>query len=916
MQIRIRGPDGQTSVQIDDTATVAELQSTIAETTGLQAFDLKYGFPPRCLDLEQLDAVDLLCDIDLKLHGEQITAVARQIHDLPLRPAAGSPNNVNFGDQELNLSLPWQRLLQGPGLPSGALEYIGNAAANRMMIMYDEIDEVDEGLQMVHALQRFEQIAGRPFGMPDLSTQDVGSESYEEGSLCGVCRRIDLNQGFFPSHCLEEDAEWTVHNRHFKVGHLRNHQSKCPLCRLMVRAISNEPAFSRAFDAASDDSECSWHFWLHAEAYLGREEDDRTLKRRDLCRLEIYSVAHTTGPTVSICVEQSDERIETGNIGMGRMITQDQVDFYRITNWLSTCRDLHGAPCNCALVGNSVYDKGKLTLRMIDVEQGCIVEVSQDCPFVALSYCWGPSTVNHLKLTTNAIEQMTAPGSLSPDAPNVPTTIADAIILTKNINERFLWVDALCIIQDDPNDVATQIQAMDLIYSSAKLTIVAGTGSDAWAGLPGVRPHSRSLTQTLEKCGDLTLITTLPTLETALQGSHWETRAWTFQEKILSRRILIFARGQMFFYCNTASWSEDIILEPSTHFNTNTKIRRKAGFDSFSKPDLAPERHDFFGAKYRFPVHPLTYLNEPWLPGRKDIALNEPKYQYETLVKELTSRHLTTQADILNAFQGVLNLLRSSFRGQFLWGIPVDFLESVLLWQGVSGGAAGNASALSRFPSWSWASAYAPVSMPLFHRHRRHGGVRSVTIFFQVHPDTPSKVHRLSSDFESCRSPMTRFKIGFMTGTSYTNWKVRHVLSSNNVAFDRALCFYSEVAELRVSLNPKEVARETEANVPQQDEGTASMREYDILDNNDQWLGVIYLPHEWRARQPEKLPFVLIAGEVEGGYYGIPAALLAHIMLFESTNGVSRRVNVPHDIFLRFDDWKALRRELELIILV
>ena len=78
MQIRVRGPNGQSTIVIDDTATVAELISTIAEKTGLPTFDLKSGFPPRPLDLNKFDALDLLCDIGVKLHGEQITAIAKE----------------------------------------------------------------------------------------------------------------------------------------------------------------------------------------------------------------------------------------------------------------------------------------------------------------------------------------------------------------------------------------------------------------------------------------------------------------------------------------------------------------------------------------------------------------------------------------------------------------------------------------------------------------------------------------------------------------------------------------------------------------------------------------------------------------------------------------------------------------------
>jgi hypothetical protein len=59
------------------------------------------------------------------------------------------------------------------------------------------------------------------------------------------------------------------------------------------------------------------------------------------------------------------------------------------------------------------------------------------------------------------------------------------------IGERYLWVDSLCIVQDDPQEKHGQIANMDAIYGNAILTINAAAGQDANAGLPGVRPLSR-----------------------------------------------------------------------------------------------------------------------------------------------------------------------------------------------------------------------------------------------------------------------------------------------------------------------------------------------------------------------------------------------------------------------------------------
>ncbi len=72
-----------------------------------------------------------------------------------------------------------------------------------------------------------------------------------------------------------------------------------------------------------------------------------------------------------------------------------------------------------------------------------------------------------------------------------PATIADAIALVRALGERYLWVDAICIVQDDRDSKMQDIERMDLIYSRAFATLVALAGTDAAAGLPGVRAKTR-----------------------------------------------------------------------------------------------------------------------------------------------------------------------------------------------------------------------------------------------------------------------------------------------------------------------------------------------------------------------------------------------------------------------------------------
>jgi hypothetical protein len=116
--------------------------------------------------------------------------------------------------------------------------------------------------------------------------------------------------------------------------------------------------------------------------------------------------------------------------------------------------------------------------------------------YVCLSYVWGGSDQFMTRL--NNLAQLRRPGSI--DAANVAQTIRHAITAVELLKERprYLWVDALCIVQDDGQLKQQEINNMSGIYANAYLTMVAETGQNADAGpagLPGVSTMGRDLSQ-------------------------------------------------------------------------------------------------------------------------------------------------------------------------------------------------------------------------------------------------------------------------------------------------------------------------------------------------------------------------------------------------------------------------------------
>ena len=122
-----------------------------------------------------------------------------------------------------------------------------------------------------------------------------------------------------------------------------------------------------------------------------------------------------------------------------------------------------------------------MTIKVIDVEQLCIINLSKDCEYVVLSYVWGRTA--QVRLLRENYGNLTQPFALRVVLDTFPRTIADAITVVKRLGERFLWVDSLCLLQDSPEDLAVQIRHMNVVYGCASLTIVAAAGSDSDAGL-------------------------------------------------------------------------------------------------------------------------------------------------------------------------------------------------------------------------------------------------------------------------------------------------------------------------------------------------------------------------------------------------------------------------------------------------
>lgn len=108
MRIRIRGPSGMSQVNMEETATWGELKHEISTKTSVADFDVKYGYPPQNLDTTSIDNDTKLADVGIKLDGEQLIILPRDVQQSLHNPMGSHVDPSNHG------TLPSLKNIQPP----------------------------------------------------------------------------------------------------------------------------------------------------------------------------------------------------------------------------------------------------------------------------------------------------------------------------------------------------------------------------------------------------------------------------------------------------------------------------------------------------------------------------------------------------------------------------------------------------------------------------------------------------------------------------------------------------------------------------------------------------------------------------------------------------------------------------------
>ncbi|KAF4457782.1 HET-domain-containing protein [Fusarium austroafricanum] len=480
---------------------------------------------------------------------------------------------------------------------------------------------------------------------------------------------------------------------------------------------------------------CPHANWLRHIKYMHGpvpfyEKRDLSLYKWKRMRELSLGLGYTTKFTSSVFSTTADFGLVTRpeihhHHGKVRILDNHWVNLDVIKDWPARCIRMHGSICD-KTAGNVRPFKPQL---LVDVVQACVVVCKEDSPrFITLSYTWGQ--IKNFRTTKSNIQQLRKPGALRSDniISQLPKTIIDAIELTKALGETWLWVDSLCIIQDDEEGLARELAQMHRIYATSFLTIIAADGWNADYGLRGLRGISseRSINQIILPLSGGERIAWIEPDPSDREASElsYSQRMWTSQEHDFSKRRLSFKSGKVQWECNCTKWTEDHVYD-----NEVDKLRRMAlnGYIGSGIPSRVPS---------------LSTLNN--------------------LLRNFNSRTLRFEEDVFDAFSGYSTYLNSIFPSGLVYGHPEFFFDISLCWYSVDGLRRRTVSkhykgdpAHNRLPSWSWMGWHGRTSFPYDSEAETHaldlGFTEAITEWYAMEHPGSTERRPIKSTWSQCR---------------------------------------------------------------------------------------------------------------------------------------------------------------------
>ncbi|KAK9419532.1 putative Heterokaryon incompatibility domain-containing protein [Seiridium unicorne] len=474
--------------------------------------------------------------------------------------------------------------------------------------------------------------------------------------LCGSCSRLEI-QKLPPSRHPQPPG--------FKLGTLRqvwDRADRCALCEIILAHLLDSSYFAH-YATAKGVAESKANLTVS----LLRQPKD-SFAPKETTHLHGFDVSFGPGEltfSVNLYAPRGSPAAVSGDVA-----NQDvcmSVDPNSLTpsditrKWLDQCMSEH-TTCRESFSGEYVEDSpgiaprrllaiappkqvpGPPSIRLIEPARPFKAD------YVSLSHCWGPPENRPLCTVQANLDKHLAQVPWS----SLSQTFQDAFLLCAELGVEYIWIDSLCIIQDDSADWRHEAAIMCRVYEESKFTIAASSASNSSQGLFGVRselkvaelPYHHGQTGA---SGVIYAYSSPPGSSNILDKVPLSERGWVLQEYVLSRRTIHFTSFGLVWTCSR---------------------------------DPAIQRSEFQGLGSH--LVPNTWIG---------------------MIREYTKRDLTFKSDKLVAIQGLANAWARRTRNTYYYGIFLEDLPYSLAWSG----RGTLESRLVRdvgsgIPTWTWAS--------------------------------------------------------------------------------------------------------------------------------------------------------------------------------------------------------------------
>ena len=339
--------------------------------------------------------------------------------------------------------------------------------------------------------------------------------------------------------------------------------------------------------------------------------------------------------------------------------------------WFKECTTTHA---ECRITNKFVPTRlidvrlpdGSENLKLVDTKQSGISN-HVELEYATLSHCWGQT--KHTVTDTVNLKQYEAGIAFS----ELNQTFQDAVLVTRALGIRYIWIDSLCIVQDSPSDWQKESSLMGSVYSGGAINIAADAAEDGDQGFlskktPSCFPY---ILPSKKSCGMLHM--------KAARRQRWaeysgnlRRRAWVLQEYALSACSIRYGMNGILWECRCKAYFDSEVIFEENQFRRDNRALKN-----------------------------LPLQIETVSPRSPASKISEVMAFWRKIVNEYSKKELTFEKDMLPALSGLASLVHTATGAQYLAGLWSCDLPAALQWVPESPDWRSTEYVA---PTWSWAT--------------------------------------------------------------------------------------------------------------------------------------------------------------------------------------------------------------------